>query len=110
MDLNEEARDGALILHASGRLDTNTAPILEAALPARVETNPVVILNLSDVPYVSSAGLRVLLKGAKAGKASGNQLILSGLAESVQEVFDISGFTSIFVITTTVDDALATLS
>lgn len=110
MDLNEEALDGALIVHASGRLDSNTAAILEAVLPARVDTHPVVILNLADVPYVSSAGLRVLLKGAKAGKASGNKLILAGLSDSVLEVFDISGFTSIFVIEPTVESARATLS
>ncbi|MEW4468929.1 STAS domain-containing protein [Parasphingorhabdus sp. JC815] len=110
MDLNEEAVDGAYILHASGRLDSNTAPILEAALPERVKEKPVVILDLANVPYVSSAGLRVLLKGAKTAKASGHKLILTGLAKSVQEVFDISGFTSIFVIAPTVDDARSTLS
>lgn len=110
MDLNEEVLDGTLVVHASGRLDSNTAAILEAVLPTRVEANPVVILDLANVPYVSSAGLRVLLKGAKAGKASGNKLILVGLADSVLEVFDISGFTTIFVIEPTVESARATLS
>jgi anti-sigma B factor antagonist len=79
-------------------------------LPARVQSNATTILDLADVPYVSSAGLRVLLKGAKMAKASGHTLMLSGLSAPVQEVFDISGFSSIFQIETTVEAALARVS
>lgn len=110
MQINEENRGGALLVVASGRLDSNTAVDLEAVLPARAQANRATILDLTDVAYVSSAGLRVLLIGAKAAKAGGNRLILVGLSESVREVFDISGFSTIFAIEPDVDSALAALA
>jgi anti-sigma B factor antagonist len=109
MDIREEPRGDALLVAAAGRLDSNSAPALEAVLPARAQANAKLVLDLSDVPYVSSAGLRVLLMGAKAARANGHKLVLAGLSPSVREVFDISGFTSIFAIEPDVDSALATL-
>ena len=109
MDIREEARGDALLVTASGRLDSNSAATLEAVLPARAQANAKVILDLSEAPYVSSAGLRVLLMGAKAARATGHKLVLTGLSPSVREVFDISGFTSIFAIEPDVDSALAAL-
>jgi anti-sigma B factor antagonist len=109
MQITEQTRDGALVVQASGRLDSSSAGALEAVLPARVQANDKVVLNLADVPYVSSAGLRVLLIGAKAARAAGHKLVLAGLSESVREVFDISGFTAIFTIEPDLDSALAAL-
>ena len=109
MQIGEQTRAGALIVSPAGRLDSSSAGALEAVLPARVQANDKVVLSLADVPYVSSAGLRVLLIGAKAAKAQGHRLVLTGLSESVREVFDISGFTSIFAIEPDVDSALAAL-
>lgn len=109
MQITEQTRDGALVVQASGRLDSSSAGALEAVLPARVQANDKVVLNLADVPYVSSAGLRVLLIGAKAARAAGHRLVLAGLSESVREVFDISGFTAIFTIEPDLDSALAVL-
>jgi anti-sigma B factor antagonist len=109
MDIREETVGGVHLVSASGRLDSGSAGALEAVLPARVQAHDKVLLSLSDVAYVSSAGLRVLLIGAKAARANGHKLVLSGLAPSVREVFDISGFTSIFAIEPDVDSALAAL-
>ncbi len=109
MDITENSRDGALVISASGRLDSSTAAALEAVLPARARENKAVILSLADVAYVSSAGLRVLLIGAKAAKAAGNTLVITGLAPAVREVFDISGFSRIFTIEDDVDAAMAAI-
>lgn len=109
MQITEETLGGALLVSASGRLDSNTAGILEAVLPARVQANPSTILDLAEVAYVSSAGLRVLLIGAKAAKAKGHRLVLIGLSPSVREVFDISGFSTIFTIAPDVESALVAL-
>jgi len=109
MQITEQTRGGVLVILAAGRLDSNTAGALEAVLPARIQANDKVVVSLADVPYVSSAGLRVLLIGAKAARAGGKKLALAGLSESVREVFDISGFTSLFVIEPDVDSALAAL-
>jgi len=109
MQISEQTRGGALVIQASGRLDSSSAGALEAVLPARIQSHGKVVLNLADVPYVSSAGLRVLLIGAKAARAGGHKLVLAGLSESVREVFDISGFTSIFAIEPDLDSAVAAL-
>jgi anti-sigma B factor antagonist len=110
MQLREETRDGVLVIQAAGRLDSSSAGELEAVLPARIQTNDKVVLNLAEVAYVSSAGLRVLLIGAKAARSGGKKLALAGLSDSVREVFDISGFTALFVIAADVDGALAALA
>lgn len=109
MEISEEQRGAALVITASGRIDSNTAGDLEAVLPARVQTTPATVMDLAAVSYVSSAGLRVLLKGAKTAKASGHRLVLTGLAPSVREVFDISGFSAIFTIEPDIDAGLAAI-
>ena len=109
MDISENSRDGVLVINASGRLDSSSAGELEAVLPARAKDRKAVILSLADVPYVSSAGLRVLLIGAKAAKAAGNTLVITGLSPAVREVFDISGFSKIFTIEADVDAAMAAI-
>ncbi len=109
MQIVEAAKPQGLVLQISGRLDSNTARDLEAVLPARVQSQKAVLVDLSQVQYVSSAGLRVLLKGAKGAKASGCNLMLSGLAPDVYEVFDVSGFATIFSIYPTADAALASV-
>ncbi|MBJ7409341.1 MAG: STAS domain-containing protein [Phenylobacterium sp.] len=109
MQIKEENRGGVLLLSVTGRLDSGTAGDLEAVLPARVQANEKIVLSLAETPYVSSAGLRVLLIGAKAARGKGHRLVLAGLSESVREVFDISGFSSIFAIEADVDSALASL-
>jgi anti-sigma B factor antagonist len=110
MDISETSRDGALVIAATGRIDSSTAAALEAVLPERVREQKITILSLADVLYVSSAGLRVLLIGAKAAKATGNKLILTGLSPAVREVFDISGFSKIFTIEDDVEAALAAIA
>jgi anti-sigma B factor antagonist len=109
MDISENSRDGVLIISASGRLDSTSAGALEAILPARTKEQKAVVLSLADVPYVSSAGLRVLLIGAKAAKAAGNRLVITGLSPAVREVFDISGFSKIFTIEPDIDAALSAI-
>jgi anti-sigma B factor antagonist len=98
MQISEEITGGVVVIAVAGRIDSNTAGELEAVLPARIEQNPATVVDLAEVAYVSSAGLRVLLKGAKVAKARGVKLALAGLAPSVHEVFVISGFSSIFTI------------
>lgn len=110
MEIAEELKGDVLVVTATGRIDSNTAPELEAVLPARIESHGATVVDLGRVSYVSSAGLRVLLKGAKAAKATGHRLVLAGLSPSVREVFDISGFTSIFAMEDDVARALAALA
>lgn len=104
-------QDGAVLrMEVSGRLDSNTAQTLDDALAADgVRSHPALLLDLADVQYVSSAGLRVLLKAAKAARAGKTKLALAGLTPQVTEVFEVSGFSSIFDIHATARDAIAAL-
>lgn len=110
MEIKETSEDTIVVLTLSGQIDSSTAGQLEDVLPAYVQRAPCVVLDLASVPYVSSAGLRVMLKGIKLAKNAGHALVLAGLAPQVYEVFQVSGFATIFRIFTDRAAALAALS
>ena len=87
----------ALTLKIVGRLDTSTAPALEAAVDGCAEEIKELILDCSELEYVSSAGLRVILKAQKQMNVQGN-MKLTGVNETIMEVFDITGFADILTI------------
>ena len=98
-DLASIASREILIISVNGELDTNTAGTLETRLAEEYESGArTVILELSEMDYVSSVGLRVLLAHLKKLKASQGRLVLSGLNAEVQEIFDMAGFSSLFEI------------
>jgi anti-sigma B factor antagonist len=109
MDIAEHTEDDKLVIALGGRLDSNTSPELEERLSPRIEQTGTVIVDMSRLNYVSSAGLRVLLKAAKIARGSKHRLALAGLTPQVQEVFDISGFTVIFTIYDTRQKAIEAL-
>ena len=80
-----------------GRLDTSTAPALEAAIDGCGADIKELILDCSALEYVSSAGLRVILKAQKMMNAKGSMKLI-GVNETVMEVFDITGFADILTI------------
>jgi len=97
MDIRQQTESDALIVSLHGRLDEFAAPDAEKALYAIVETRPpVLVLDLSEVEYVSSSGLRVLLMLLKSVKHYGGALRLCGLTPFVAEVFEVSNFTAMF--------------
>ena len=80
-----------------GRLDTVTAPELEAELGKCIADADSLVFDFAKLSYISSAGLRVLLSAQKAmGKKSGMKVI--HVNEVVQEVFDVTGFSDILTI------------
>ncbi len=83
------------VLAPNGRLDTGTAPDFEAALLSALSSSSKLIVDLANVDYISSAGLRVVLMGAKRGRQAGGGLVLCGLAPSIRDVFAVSGFLKI---------------
>ncbi|HKT99968.1 MAG TPA: STAS domain-containing protein [Paraburkholderia sp.] len=110
MNISEVNEGEVLAIAVSGRVDSTTAGQLEEVLPERVQSAARVLLDLTDVQYVSSAGLRVMLKAAKIAKGTGHDLVLAGLAAPVHEVFQVIGFDSLFRILPDRAAALAALS
>lgn len=95
MDINT-TKDGAkLQIVLSGRLDTNTAPELDAELKGSVEGVTDLVIDLADVQYVSSAGLRVLLAAQKEMNKVGGVLKVLHPNEYVMDVFEATGFVDI---------------
>ena len=94
----ERTENGAVVtLKIVGRLDTSTAPALEVAIDGLAADIKELILDCGALEYVSSAGLRVILKAQKQMKAQGSMKLM-GVNETVMEVFDITGFTDILTI------------
>lgn len=108
LTITEKKQDNKLVVYCEGRVDSTNANVFEEKLSAIIgEDQNKFIIDFSKIAFVSSAGLRVLLIAAKKVKPNGGAVILTGLSPEVQEVFDISGFTSIFTIYKTVEEALA---
>src|SRR4029078_3203198 len=96
MEIAEHTEADKLVIALGGRLDSNTSPDFEELICPRMDTTGAVMFDMSRLDYVSSAGLRVLLKAAKIARSSQHRLALAGLTPQGQEVFDISGLYAIF--------------
>ena len=97
MTIEKKINGEALTLIVSGRLDTQTAPELEKELDAVLTGLKELTFDMTNLEYVSSAGLRVILKAQKAMNAQGS-MKLTGVNDSIMEVFDITGFLDILTI------------
>lgn len=85
-----------ITLTVEGRLDTSTAPQMEAEISA-LEADTKLVLDFTKLEYVSSAGLRVLL-GAQKKFAAAGSLTIQHVCEEINEVFEMTGFSDILTI------------
>ena len=84
----------SLTLKVKGRLDTNSAPELEREISDSVLGISKLIIDLAELQYISSAGLRVLLAAQKTMNKQGS-MIVKNVSDSIMEVFEITGFSDI---------------
>jgi anti-anti-sigma factor len=111
MDIHQTTRDGITVLAPSGRIDTTTSTRVEECVRRTVDEGARdLVIDFSDVEYISSAGLRVLLVLAKRMRDLQGRLVLCSLPESVRQVFRLAGFTPLFRIEASQEAALATLA
>lgn len=97
MKINQTRDAEKLTVAIEGRLDTTTAPELEKTLGDAMNGITELILDMTNLEYVSSAGLRVILKVQKVMYNQGKMKLI-GVNESVMEVFEITGFADILTI------------
>ena len=97
MTIERNVNGAVVTLKIVGRLDTSTAPALEAAVDSCATDIKELILDCSALDYVSSAGLRVILKAQKQMNVQGCMKLI-GVNENIMEVFDITGFADILTI------------
>jgi anti-sigma B factor antagonist len=108
VEITTETREKGTVVTAAGRVDTVAAPDLEKAINHTIENGSrKILLNFSQVTYISSGGLRVLLSTAKKLKSPGDRYAICCLSPEVQKVIRLAGFTSIFSIYPSEGEALA---
>lgn len=107
MEIIESRKEGILILSVTGRLDSSTSQDFEDKLIGQIKGGQGrIILDFDRLEYISSAGLRVLLKATREIKNAKGTLVLCAIKDYIQEVFDLSGFASVFPIAQSCDGAL----
>ncbi len=110
MDITTTIHDIAAVISVTGRVDTLTAGDFEGSINSCIDQGDRrIILDFTDLVYISSGGLRVLLATAKRLHNDGDRFILCGLSIEVQKVMNLAGFTAIFSIYATASDALVAI-
>ena len=108
MKIETRESQGIQIVAFEGNLDTNSSPEAEAKINELLDAGKQKLLvNFEQLNFISSAGLRVLLATVKKLNASGGDLRVCSLNETVQAVFDISGFVTILNVKNTEEEALS---
>ena len=114
MDLSHRRYADAVVLAPVGRIDHASAESFKTALAPHIARcaagQDQIVLDLSGVDYISSAGLRVLMLARKQAKAQGGTLAVAGLTPVVKEIFEISRFTVVFDLFPSVRAALERIS
>ncbi len=95
MVVQKERQGSTVTFNVSGELDTLSAPELEKAMAPELETADKVVLDLTDLQYISSSGIRVLLGAHKKLMGRGEMIILNPRAE-IMEVFELTGLADVF--------------
>ena len=97
MTINKTVNGSSLLFALEGRLDTSTAPELEAALKENIGGIKELTFDFEKLEYISSAGLRVLLSAQKIMNAQGSMKILN-VSEVIMEIFEVTGFSDILTV------------
>jgi anti-anti-sigma factor len=108
MEIKEEKRGKVKIVALRGRLDANSSPGVEKQLQALIDQGEErLVLDFSELIYISSPGLRVLIVAAKNVQKVNGKLALAGLNNHIYEIFRIAHFTSIFSVYPSCEEAVA---
>ena len=98
MNLTKKAAGDALTIALEGRLDTTTSPQLDNELDVSLEGVKDLTLDFSELTYISSAGLRVLLRAQRKMNGCQGTMRVTGVSDSIMEIFEITGFSEILTI------------
>ncbi len=97
LNINKKEENGALAIALEGRLDTTSAPQLEAELKGALDGVSSLTLDLEGLEYISSAGLRVLLSAQKLMNKQG-EMTITHVNDVIMEIFEVTRFTEILTI------------
>ncbi len=97
------------ILKLTGDIDSRSAPEFQDQAQTLVREKPKLLIDMSEVKFMSSAGLRVILSLWRQ-KPAGSRIILAGLSEPIKDTMEVTGFLELFTLTATIPEGLALLS
>lgn len=97
LNINKNKEGSKLTVAVEGRLDTTTAPELEASLKEDIEGVEELVIDLASLEYISSAGLRVLLAAQKIMMKQG-KMVVTNPNDVISEIFEVTGFRDILTI------------
>jgi anti-anti-sigma factor len=106
MEIKTAVRDGVTIVEVTGNIDSNTAPQAQGTIMPLIVPNCLIVLDMGQCHYVSSAGLRVLLMIAKLLANKGGQCALVKVSDEIKDVMEMTGFASFFNTYDTVSNAI----
>lgn len=109
MDINIKNLKDVTVVEMAGDIDANTAPTVQKEVLPLAQPGSKILLDMTKVPYTSSAGLRLLLSLYRQVTGNDGQLVLVGLSEEIQDTMSITGFLDFFTRCDDVDAGLKTL-
>lgn len=111
MELKFKKEEEITIAEMSGDIDGASAAQIQTAILELDNGAPgsKILLNMTDVPYMSSAGLRMLLSVSRQIKSMEGELVLVGVSEEIKDVMEMTGFLPFFVLAANIDEGIATL-
>jgi anti-sigma B factor antagonist len=109
MEVTEGRVGNAATLRIVGRVDSSVSKLLEQKVVDIVSRDSAIVVDLGEMNYVSSAGLRSFITLAKHARSRNQTIALCGMREEVTEIFEISGLLELFAIYDTVEAAVAAL-
>jgi anti-anti-sigma factor len=108
VELREDLIGDVTILEVLGRIDSGSAPTLGERLTGMLATpGRRLLLDLSKLEYISSAGFRVLLLAGKRAEGGGHRFALCGVSGKVRQLFDLGGFLDLFTISSSREEGIA---
>jgi anti-sigma B factor antagonist len=109
MDISIESVEEVVLVRIVGDVDGSTAPQAQNQIMPLVQPGSRILLDMSGVPYMSSAGLRMLLSTYRQVANQNGRIALTGLAEELKDTMEVTGFLKFFTSCETVDEGLKAL-
>jgi len=110
MDVNVATRQNAQVVTIAGEIDGSSAPEAQAVILAQVGEGAKVVLDMTGVTYMSSAGLRMLLLAYRTVNNKGGKMALVGLSSDLKDTMSVTGFLDFFACSDTLEAGLAAVA
>ncbi len=110
IEINIKTVEEIKVVELSGDIDANTAPDVQKQVVPLAEPGSKILMDMTNVPYMSSAGLRMLLSLYRQTQAKEGKLVLVGLSEELQDTMSVTGFLDLFITAETVESGIIALN